>query len=447
MKKLTARSFAILVAILYSNLATGLEFSLHKLQSQKDGPTLLVIGGIQGDEPGGFTAASLLVNEYQVSRGELWIVPNLNFDSIISRSRGIYGDMNRKFSSLRDTDPEYQTIARIKAIIENKQVGMILNLHDGSGFYNKKYVDKEENPVRWGQSIVIDQATVEASRYGDIETIARRVIARVNRTAGDSRSRFHLKNTRTREGDKEMEKTLTYFAIKNGKAAMGVEASKHYPTNVRTLQHLRVVESMMDIMGISYSRSFDLSAEGVKSKIGRDIQLALFDRKIMLDLDDSRKNIRFVPMKKRSPVKFTTNNPLVAVVKSEGRYQVRYGNRGVTTLSPELYSFEDSLQSVVFEIDGKVKKVRLGTIVNVDKFFSIRPIQGHRVNVIGYINAGQRNETGLIIRKKEIISQYSVDKQSNKFRVEFYKGTRYSGMVLVNFTNGNNKRAKNFSKI
>ena len=39
--------------------ASSLQFTLHKLQSGVPGPTLLIIGGIQGDEPGGFTAASL----------------------------------------------------------------------------------------------------------------------------------------------------------------------------------------------------------------------------------------------------------------------------------------------------------------------------------------------------------------------------------------------------
>ena len=91
----------ILCLIILANLqqvqATEFPFTLHKLQSAVAGPTILIIGGIQGDEPGGFTAASLLVTDYEISRGEVWVVPNLNFESIIKRSRGVYGDMNRKF--------------------------------------------------------------------------------------------------------------------------------------------------------------------------------------------------------------------------------------------------------------------------------------------------------------------------------------------------------------
>ena len=64
--------------------AEPLRFSLHKIKSEIPGPTLLVIGGIQGDEPGGFTAASMLVTNYNVTKGNVWVVPNLNFDPVFT---------------------------------------------------------------------------------------------------------------------------------------------------------------------------------------------------------------------------------------------------------------------------------------------------------------------------------------------------------------------------
>ena len=97
--------------------AEPLRFSLHKIESGVPGPTLLVIGGIQGDEPGGFTAASMLVINYKVKTGRLWVVPNLNFESIIRRSRGVHGDMNRKFNILSKKDPEFAEVQKIKKII------------------------------------------------------------------------------------------------------------------------------------------------------------------------------------------------------------------------------------------------------------------------------------------------------------------------------------------
>lgn len=67
--------------------ATPLEFSLHRVGGEVEGPNVLVIGGIQGDEPGGFNAASLLATHYKLRRGTLWVVPNLDFESIVRRTR------------------------------------------------------------------------------------------------------------------------------------------------------------------------------------------------------------------------------------------------------------------------------------------------------------------------------------------------------------------------
>ena len=114
--------FFIITSLLFFNIsftviAEPLRFSLHKIESGLPGPTLLVIGGIQGDEPGGFTAASLLVTNYKVESGNVWVVPNLNFESIIQRSRGVHGDMNRKFNVLSKKDPEFAEVEKIKKII------------------------------------------------------------------------------------------------------------------------------------------------------------------------------------------------------------------------------------------------------------------------------------------------------------------------------------------
>ena len=414
--------------------ASEYPFTLHKLVSSRAGPTILVIGGIQGDEPGGFTAASLLVTDYEVSRGEVWVVPNLNFESILKRSRGVYGDMNRKFLQLQANDPEYNAVSKIKRIITDKQVDIILNLHDGSGFYSQDYIDADENPNRWGQSIVIDQSVIESERYADLEAIAQRVINTANSSVGTEREGFLLKNTRTSEGDKEMEKTLTYFAIRNGKAAMGVEASKSYPTEKRVINHLRFVEAMFTEIGIEFQRSFKLSARSIKRKLGRDIQLAIFDNKIVYDFDSARKTISYVPLKKSAGIEFSTNNPLVAIVNSSSQIKVRYGNRSVTTLKPEYFDYDYFLTDVGMIVDGVETRVPMGSMVAVEDEFLIQPIEDTRVNIIGYRKSGHRNESNLSVRKQEIGRRFSLDRQAQKFRVEFYRNNKYSGMILIDFS-------------
>ncbi|WP_290456718.1 M99 family carboxypeptidase catalytic domain-containing protein, partial [Helicobacter rodentium] len=46
-------------------------FSVYELKGKQDGPTLLVIGGIHGDEPGGYFAPALLMDFYQIQKGKV----------------------------------------------------------------------------------------------------------------------------------------------------------------------------------------------------------------------------------------------------------------------------------------------------------------------------------------------------------------------------------------
>ena len=117
MKFITFFVLIFSTSLLFSN--NHFDFNLIK-KGKDDTNTLLVVGGIQGDEPGGFISASLLTTHYEITKGSVWIVPNLNFYSIIKRSRGPYGDMNRKFAHLSKTDPEYKTIQRIKSYMLEK---------------------------------------------------------------------------------------------------------------------------------------------------------------------------------------------------------------------------------------------------------------------------------------------------------------------------------------
>ena len=118
--------------------ASALDYALIK-KGEPSSNTMLLIGGIQGDEPGGFLAASIVATDYNITKGSLWVVPNLNFPSIIERSRGTKGDMNRKFAHVEKDDPDYNSVMKIKDVITDKNVTLILNLHDGSGYYRDKF--------------------------------------------------------------------------------------------------------------------------------------------------------------------------------------------------------------------------------------------------------------------------------------------------------------------
>lgn len=418
-----------------------LRFSLHKIESGIPGPTLLVIGGIQGDEPGGFTAASMLVTNYKVEKGSVWVVPNLNFESIIKRSRGIHGDMNRKFNALSEKDPEFEEVQKIKKIILSDDVDVVLNLHDGSGFYKKKYINRMHNPSRWGQSIIIDQKVLVTERFGDLSHIASNVQKYINKKSRNSKKFFYVKNTETKKGDIEMEKSLTYFAIKNNRPAFAVEASKSFPTHERTYYHLLAVEGFMSELGIKYERDFKISLRNVAEKIGNNLKISLYDNRINLDVEKARRYLNFVPLKKYSSFEYKKNNPLIAVIKNKKTLKVRYGNRHVTSLKPQYFEYDYGLRYIDIQVDGVSKKINVGEKVSVEKNFRILASDDYRVNIIGYAKHGVKNENRILINRSQIKSRFSIDRDENVFRVELYKGKKFSGMILMDFLAKNSKQA------
>lgn len=414
--------------------ATSLDFTLHQKGEPADNNVLLVVGGIQGDEPGGFNAASLLVTHYKITKGTVWVVPNLNFLSIVERSRGPYGDMNRKFADLSPEDPEYGTVQRIKSIITNPHISMVLNLHDGSGFFREKYIDKWHNPYRWGQSCIIDQATIDAPRYGNLEEIAHEVKAHVNRNLFDSEHHFSVKNTETAKGDDEMSKSLTYFAIRNNKPAFGIEGSKNFGTHFRAYYHLLALEKFMDIMGIEYERKLELNPFSVKNAIDNsEMKVVLYDNKLLLPVSKARNYLHYIPMKKDAKVEYKADHPLVAVVEKDEKFRVCYGNRRMSLLYPQYFEYDNSLHTLDLQIDGYEKVVPLGTVVDVKESFLVKNHEGYRVNVIGYTQKGLDSEVDTTIDRSSIVDRFSIDKEGKIYRVEVYKDEKFSGMILVNF--------------
>ena len=408
------------------------DFDIIK-KGYKDNNTLLIVGGIQGDEPGGFMAASLISTHYKITKGSVWVIPNLNFYSIIKRSRGPYGDMNRKFANLSKSDPEYKTIQRIKKYISHKDVKLIVNLHDGSGFYRPKYVDKQHSPYKWGQCSIIDQEEIKDNKYSNLADISNKVVKHVNKHLIKQEDIYHLHNTRTVEGDKEMEKTLTYYAINQGKAAFGNEASKSLPTHQRIYYHLLALEKYMDIMGIEYERKFDLKQSMVKNIIDNDIEISLYDNKIKLPLAQIRNILKYFPVKEDGTIDFIPSNPLMSIVKKENEYTIYYGNRRLARLKADYMDHDDVQKDIKLNIDSEDKKINFGSIINVKKDFMVYPVKDYRINVIGYTNKSKK-ETDVLINYEKMLKNFSIDKKGLIYRIEFYTKNKFAGMILVDFT-------------
>ena len=90
--------------------------------------------------------------------------------------------------------------------------------------------------------------------------------------------------------------------------------------------------------------------------------------------------------------------------------------------------------------------MRFGSLVEVRERFTVEPMSGYRVNVIGWRKPGGGDESGAEVRRGALADRFSVDRAATTFRVEVYSGRRFSGMVLVRFAGDKRARAGQVSE-
>ncbi|MDR3204810.1 MAG: hypothetical protein LBV23_08710 [Deltaproteobacteria bacterium] len=234
---------------------TARELEVYKIFGRQNGPTIMLIGGIQGDEPGGFLSADLYV-DLALKRGNLIIVPRANFKSIILHDRGPDGDMNRKFDEVNFSDPDFERVEIIKNLIAESD--LMLNLHDGSGFFRPKWENDLFNPDRYGQCIIADADVFTHPKTGKViklAEMANKVIAKLNAEIPEPQYKFHFNNHDTLSPNtryKEQRKSASFYTLtKLGIPAYGVETSKQLPSlEMKIFQHNLAINAFMELFGV-----------------------------------------------------------------------------------------------------------------------------------------------------------------------------------------------------
>ncbi|GAA8841918.1 DL-carboxypeptidase Csd4 [Helicobacter pylori] len=429
-------------------LVWGLYSFLHAIETIEKVPTnaedkdkaphLLLLAGIQGDEPGGFNAANLFLMHYSVLKGLVEVVPVLNRPSMLRNHRGLYGDMNRKFAALDKNDPEYPTIQEIKSLIAKPNIDAVLHLHDGGGYYRPVYVDAMLNPKRWGNCFIIDQDEVKGAKFPNLLAFANNTIESINAHLLHPIEEYHLKNTRTAQGDTEMQKALTFYAINQKKSAFANEASKELPLASRVFYHLQAIEGLLNQLNIPFKRDFELNPSSVHALINNKSLWAKISSLPKMPLFNLRPKLNHFPLPhntKIPQIPIESNAYIVGLVKNKQEVFLKYGNKLMTRLSPFYIEFDHSLEEVKMQIDNKDQMVKIGSVVEVKESFYIHAMDNIRTNVIGFSvsNENKPNEAGYTIRFKDFQKRFSLDKQERIYRIEFYKNNAFSGMILVKF--------------
>jgi len=234
------------------------ELNIYKIYGEQDGNTALILGGIQGDEPGGFRSAELY-SELSLEQGNLIVVPRTNFHSIIKNKRAINFDMNRRFINSEQEHSNQNYEDKIVEIIIGlmEEADILLNLHDGWGFYSKKRVGPGRNPQRFGQSIIADtRRYIHNNDTINLKKMAQKVIKKANTQIDNPKHHLSFMNTETfTEGSQyssEMKRSATYYALTEYKIpAFGIEASKNIKDLKKKIKyHNYAINGFLDIMDI-----------------------------------------------------------------------------------------------------------------------------------------------------------------------------------------------------
>jgi hypothetical protein len=437
---------------------TDYELHVYEIRGDYPGNTMLIIGGMH-NEPGGYLSADLYA-DFSLYQGTLLVVPRANFPVIVSNNRKIHSDMNRRFTNgkKRDSKDSYEesVVEILKALMSRSDV--LLNLHDGSGFYRPTYETRMKNPKRWGQCIITDTdayGTPEENRLY-LKTRVEKVLAVINPRISDGEHRFHHNNTRTFESDsphKEQRGSATYYALTEfGIESYGVETSK----NIRSLDQKVRYQSMiinafmkefeiipstpkvsiddpqLEYLLVSVNGSFPYGIPNNKTlhlnpgdRIRVEHIAANYERGLMADiqglgsLNDMNKE-------------FVINKPRRILVKKD---QFECGKIYLSLNAKDqpdarLARADEKVKTFLVRVNNVEKNVSNGKTIGIAAtdvliLKDIRPaLKNHdsvKVNFVGFVGNKSVNDAedrGYEIRPRNLWKRYSLDKKGKLYKVE-----------------------------
>lgn len=247
---------------------TRWETPYYRVEASHDGPTLLVVGGIHGNEPAGWRTAEQ-VRHWPIVAGVLVVVPQANVPGIEANTRlmpdvpGERANLNRNFPDEETNDSARGEIAQaLWQFVQEIEPDWILDLHEGHHF-NRSHQPPEGEERSVGSSVIYRTNPA-------LDELARRMQEAANSTVTDPKRRFVLLD----RGPKKT--SLVSACIRQlGIPGMILETTFRFqPISLRTRQHRLMVNVIMRHLGMLERDCADVLAA---PKHDRMIHVALYD--------------------------------------------------------------------------------------------------------------------------------------------------------------------------
>ena len=202
------------------------------IESKKPGPTVMITGGVHGNEPAGARAAEH-IRCWTVRRGRLIVIPRLNVPALAEGSRYTPGateelkDLNRNFPRTgRANKAQGRPAEAVWDYVKSARPDWLLDLHEGFDFH-------KSNPKSVGASII----HLKELKLGDTVKL---MLDAVNATVSDD-GRKLVSLSGSSDGS-----LARAAAQRLGAKAMMLETCfKKQPISLRTRQHRIMVRRLL----------------------------------------------------------------------------------------------------------------------------------------------------------------------------------------------------------
>jgi predicted deacylase len=242
---------------------TEWENPFYVVESSAEGPTLLIAGGLHGNEPAGYRAAEQ-IRHWPIQCGRLIVVPRVNTPGLKQSTRWLPGEAeaarnaNRNFPE--SGEPNQARSLPIKALwdfIQAQHPDWVVDLHEGVDFH-------VVNPKSDGSSIIYFDTP-------EMQELASKIDEDVNATIDDPQRKIvKLSKSGPINGG------LVRAAVERlGAKGFCFETTyEKQPISTRTRQHRIMVHRLMRELGMMGEGGVDRIASAEESP---RIQVALYD--------------------------------------------------------------------------------------------------------------------------------------------------------------------------
>ena len=112
----------------------------YVIDSDKPGPTVMIIGGVHGNEPAGAYAAEQ-IRTWRIARGKLVVLPRANAAGLDANTRFMPDepaerrDLNRNYPNKADQQPRGDLAQSIWQLVKDTKPHWLIDLHEGYDFH------------------------------------------------------------------------------------------------------------------------------------------------------------------------------------------------------------------------------------------------------------------------------------------------------------------------